>query len=320
MSQKSSKWKYIGIALLLIIIILGVLIVARGRRDRLEVADDASQILSDLGDEIETIGRSWASIESDLKDLRPVDLTYETSSLNREIEYTKTARQTIADMKDELESIKDDHDDLSNALDDLGDLELRDWHFDYVDLHESILSKDNDRVAKTEELLGNLDSYYKFSEQFLEGLIANVEMEESLQNGIDEYLQEDYSGAREEFENAKDKNSEVEAYVEEASAIMDFSYLDKIETNRDEAEEIIEKFIQVCDLVDQGSYDEASDLYEEADEDYISLDRLHISDFKTENTNWWTNKISSVHEAIKELTRDIDDLEYDAKTLVQRNT
>jgi len=71
--------------------------------------------------------------------------------------------------------------------------------------------------------------------------------------------------------------------------------------------------------VDQGSYDEASDLYEEADEDYKSLDRLHISDFKTENTNWWTNKITSVHEAIKELTRDIDDLEYDANNLVERN-
>jgi len=319
MSQKSSKWKYFAISLLLIIVIFGVLIATRGRRSRVEV-DDASQILADLGDEIEAIGRSWASIESELKDLRPVDLTYETSSLNREIDYSKTARQNIADMKDELESIKDNHDDVSNALDDLGDLELLDWHYNYVDLHESILGKDNDRVAKTEELLENLDSYYAYSEQFLEGLIANVEMEENLQNGIDEYLEEDYSGAREEFENAKDKNSEVEAYVKEASIIMDFNYLDKIETNRQDAEEIIEKFIQVCDLVDQGSYDEASDLYEEADEDYRSLDRLHISDFKTENTNWWTKSITSVHEEIKELTRDIDDLEYNAKNLVERNT
>jgi len=319
MSQKSNKWKYFTIALLLIIVIFGVLIATRGRRSRVEV-DDASQILADLGDEIEAIGRSWTSIESELKDLRPVDLTYETSNLNREIDYSKTARQNIADMKDELESIKDNHDDVSNALDDLGDLELLEWHYDYVDLHESILGKDNDRVAKTEELLENLDLYYAYSEQFLEGLIANVEMEESLQNGIDEYLEEDYLGAREEFENAKDKNSEVEAYVKEASVIMDFNYLDKIETNRQDAEEIIEKFIQVCDLVDQGSYDEASNLYEEADEDYRSLDRLHISDFKTENTNWWTKNITSVHEAIKELTRDIDDLEYNAKNLVERNT
>ena len=72
-------------------------------------------------------------------------------------------------------------------------------------------------------------------------------------------------------------NSQVESHIKAASEKISFNYLDKVSSNREDAEEIIRKLQEVCDLVEKGSYSEANDLFQEADKEYQELSRIYPS-------------------------------------------
>ena len=189
-----SKAKYAVIAIVLIVIvILGVLIL-RGRQRREEVQyqiDEASTLVNNVNRETEQISNSWEKIDSTLKTLKIKDVSDDTSSLQRAIEDSKEARNDIAEMREELNSIRQRHSNIQASLQELGRMEIPDWIRDYINLKSSMIEKDGERADVTETLLNDIDQYYQFSEQFFAGMIAQIEMEENSEEGINIFPNED---------------------------------------------------------------------------------------------------------------------------------
>jgi hypothetical protein len=221
-------------------------------------------------------------------------------------------------MENALDSIRNHDDKAVTYLQELKDLKLPDWGYEYADLITSILEKDRQRVDKSQQMLDNVNTFYKFSEEFLAGLLVQMDMEEALKDGAEKALDKDYAGAKEQFEKALDFNSQVKDHVSEASNVMHFNYLDRIESNREKAKEIIEKFIESCDLAIDGAYTESREKYEEADEEYRSLNLVYLSDLKPENSEWWKQNVESIYQDIRQLTNEIEDLEHQAESLIEK--
>ena len=55
--------KYVVIAVILIFLVIIGLMIMRGRRDKYE-GDEASELLSELNDQLQSIGTLWANIKS----------------------------------------------------------------------------------------------------------------------------------------------------------------------------------------------------------------------------------------------------------------
>ncbi len=309
--------KYVAIAVVLIVLLVGAFVVLRGRaRTRI---DEASPLIEVISQETQEISSLWTNIDSNRESLRMVDTTYDMSIMTQEVDYCQTARNTVTDLKNDLDSVVTHEDKVGESLQDMAGMELPEWYAEYIDIRNTMVDKDLERVDKANQMSDNLDTCYGFTEELLLGLIAQHNMETALQDGMDMYLEEDYSGAREQFEAALDHNSQVDSHVVAASDILSFDYLDRIDSNRVSAESVIQKFIQVCDLAEEGSYDDARDLYEEADGEYRSISRVYQSDIKPEIQNWWKANIESISKDIKGLTNEIEDLQDQADSLIEEH-
>jgi hypothetical protein len=223
-------------------------------------------------------------------------------------------------MKSNLESIKNQHDIAKKTLDEIKKLELPEWTYDYIELQNERTEKDEERVDKTNNILTNLDLYYAYSEEFYEGKIAELNMEKNLEEGINNFLEENIDSAREKFEEAMDNNSKVEKHIKTASERISFNYLEKASSNREDTEEIIRKLQEVCDLVKKGAYSEANDLFLEADKEYEELERLYPSDLTPEHREWWSKNVDSPVSELRDLSRAIEDIESQAKSLIKKHT
>ncbi len=309
--------KYAAIAIVLIVILIGAFVVFRGRT-RTQI-DEASPLIEEISQETQEISSLWTNVDSNAQSLRMVDTTYDMSIMTQEVDYCQTAKSTVTDMKDDLDSIITHENKVAESLQDLSAMKLPDWTTEYIDIRGTMADKDLQRVDKAKQMSNNLDTYYGFAEELLLGLIAEYNMETALKDGMDLSQAQDYVGAREQFQSALDYNSEVKSHVVAASDIFSFDYLDKIESNRESAESVIQKFIQVCDLADEGSYDDARALYEEADAEYRSISRVYQSDIKPENQSWWKENIESLSNDIKGLTNEIEDLQAQANDLIEEH-
>jgi hypothetical protein len=319
MVAKSVKKKYIAIAAILIFIAIIGLMIIRGRRDRYEV-DDASELLSEINDQLQSIGRLWTNIRSNLEDVKIISVEYDIPEIRNQINNAKTAREEITEMKSDLQSIRNHQDKVKKTLGEMGNLQLPEWTYDYIELQNERTEKDKERVDKTDNMLANLDLYYSYSEEFYEGKITELNMEANLEEGINNFLEENIDAAREKFEQAMNNNSKVKQHIEAASKIISFNYLEKASSNREDAEAIIIKLKEVCDLVEKGSYNEANNLFQEADKEYKELKRLYPSDLIPEHREWWTKNVDSQINDLKDLSRTIENIESQAKSLIQKNT
>ena len=313
------KKKYIAIAAILIFIAIIGLMIIRSRRDRYEV-DDASELLSEINDQLQSIGRLWTNIRSNLEDMKIISVEYDIPEIRNQINNAKTEREEITEMKSDLQSIRNHQDKVKKTLGEMGKLQLPEWTYDYIELQNERTEKDKERVDKTDNILANLDLYYSYSEEFYEGKIAELNMEVNLEEGIDNFLEENINAAREKFEQAMNNNSKVKQHIEAASKIISFNYLEKASSNREDAEAIIIKLKEVCDLVEKGSYNEANNLFQEADKEYKELKRLYPSDLIPEHREWWTKNVDSQINDLKDLSRTIENIESQAKSLIQKNT
>jgi hypothetical protein len=90
-------------------------------------------------------------------------------------------------------------------------------------------------------------------------------------------------------------------------------------SNRIEAEQVIEKFTTVIDLVKAGSRAQADQLYDEASQQYDSLKvkRLHAEDLMPEHQSWWSTKVDSILGEVTQLTTDIGVLQAQIDALVK---
>lgn len=311
--------KYVAIVAILIFLIIIGLMIMRGRKDRYE-GDEASELLSEIKDQLQSIGTLWANIKSNLEDMEILSVENEIPEIRNQIDKAKTAREDIKEMKSDLESIKTQQDKSQKTLEEIGKLELPEWIYDYIELLNERTEKDEERVDKTDNMLTNLDLYYVYSEEFYEGKIAELNMEKNMEEGINNFLEENIDSARDKFEEAMDDNSEIEKHIKTASEKISFNYLDKVSSNREDAEEIIRKLQEVCDLVEKGSYSEANDLFQEADKEYNELKRLYPSDLMPEHREWWNTNVDSPVSDLRDLSRAIEDIESQAKSLIKKHT
>ncbi len=319
MVAKSMKKKYIAIAAILLFIAIIGLMIIRGRRDRYEV-DDASELLSEINDQLQSIGRLWTNIRSNLEDMKILSVEYDLPEIRNQINNAKTAREDITEMKSDLQSIRNHQDKVKRTLGEMEKLELPEWTYDYIELQNERTEKDEERVDKTDDMLANLDLYYSYSEEFYEGKIAELNMEENLEEGINNFLEENINSAREKFEQAMNNNLKVKQHMEAASKIISFDYLEKASSNREDAEEIIRKLQEVCVLVEKGSYNEANNLFQETEKEYKELKQLYPSDLMPEHREWWRVNIDSKVNDLRDLSRTIEDIESQTKSLIQQNT
>jgi len=310
--------KYVAIAAILIILAIIGLMIMRGKRDRYEV-DEASELLSEMNDQLQSIGTLWTNIKSSLEDMELLSVEDDIPEIRNQIDNAKNAREDIKEMKSDIESIRNQQDKAKKTLDKIKKLELPEWTYDYVDLQNERTEKDEERVDKTDNILTNLDLYYAYSEEFYEGKIAELNMEENLEEGINNFLEENINSAREEFGEAMDNNAEVEKHIKTASEKIAFNYLEKASSNREDAEKIIKKLQEVCDLVEKGSYSEANDLFQEAEKEYNELKRLYPSDLMPEHREWWNTNVDSQVSDLRDLSRAIEDIESQAKNLIKKN-
>lgn len=320
-----SKSKYVVIGIVLIVIVIVGLMVIRARQRRSEVAyqvDEALTIIKDINAKTVDISSSWKEIQITLQLLNVRDIPDDISGYKRELEYSKIARNDIADMRDELDAIRADHESIAASLRKLEDIPLPDWIDEYIMLKTTIIEKDGERADVTEELLDELNLYYQFSDAFLEGMIAQAQMEENLEDGAEAFEDEDYLAAQRSFQKASDDNVKVQEYADEASKLIKFNYLTRIDANRKDAEEVIEEYLTVVDLVDEGSYIEADNLYDEAEDDYNALlsQKLTSSDLLPEHQTWWSKNIESKLDQIQQLTNDIGQLEAQLSKLYEEHT
>ncbi len=291
----------------------------RGRRDRYE-GDDASKLLSEINDQLQSIGTLWTNIKSDLEDMKLLTVEDDISEIRNQIDNAKAAREDIKEIKSDLESIRNNQDTVKEKLEEMEQLELPEWIYHYIELQKERTEKDQERVDKTDNMLTKLDLYYAYSEEFYEAKISEINMEENLEEGINKFLEENIASAREKFEEAMDDNSKVKKHIEAASQIISFDYLKKASSNREDAEEIIRKLQEVCDLAEKGSYSEASDLFQEADKEYQELRRLYPSDLMPEHREWWSKNVDSPINDLRDLSRVIEDIESQVKSLIKKHS
>ena len=311
--------KYVVIAVILIFLVIIGLMIMRGRRDKYE-GDEASELLSELNDQLQSIGTLWANIKSNLEDMEILSVETDIPEIQKQIDKAKTAREDIREMKSDLESIRNQQEKSEKTLDKIQNLELPEWIYDYGELLSERTGKDKERADQTDNILTNLDLYYVYSEEFYKGKIAELNMEENLEDGINNFLEEDFGSARENFEEAMDDNLNVKEHIAVASEKISFNYLEKVSSNREAAEKIIEKLQEVCDLVEKGSYNEANDLFQEADKEYKELERLYPSDLMPEHREWWRTNIDTSLNDLRDLSRAIEDIESQARSLIKENT
>ncbi|MEM2897354.1 MAG: hypothetical protein QXG01_07305 [Candidatus Bathyarchaeia archaeon] len=318
--------KYVGIGIALAILAIGALFVIAYTINRSQT-DKAFQLLEKISKETGTVNVTWIKIESNLAELRGINrriikIDYETSSQRQEINLCmrclKTAFSIIADVKNDLDSIEAHDENITKSLQELRGPNLPNWFYDYKDLRASILEKDLEKVSKAREILDNMDLHFKFSKGFFEGMVVQLEMEEALEYGMDNFVMKEYSKAREQLEKALEFNSKFKAYIGDIAKLITFDYFDRIESNSGKLKEIIEKLIRACDLVKEGSYAEAKKLYEEAYGEYSSLERLNMGDLMSKNQEWWKKNVESIYADLKELTREIEDLEHRAASLIEK--
>ena len=117
-----------------------------------------------------------------------------------------------------------------------------------------------------------------------------------------------------------DNNAKVEKHIKAASEKIPFNYLEKASSNRKDAEKIIGKLQEVCDLVKKGAYSEANNLFQEAEKEYKELKRLYPSDLMPEHREWWNTYIDSPVSDLRDLSRVIEDIKSQAKSLISKNT
>ncbi len=289
----------------------------RSRRDRYE-GDEASGLLSEIKDQLRSIGTLWTNIKSVLDDMELLSFEDEIPEIRNQIDNAQQARDDIEEMKSDLESIRDQQDKVKKTLDEIKKLELPEWIYDYIDLQNERTEKDEERVDKTDNILTNLDLYYAYSEEFYEGKIAELNMEKNLEEGINSFLEDNINSAKDNFKEAMDNNSEVEKHIKTASEKIPFNYLEKVRSNRKDAEKIIGKLQEVCDLVEKGAYSEANDLFQEADKEYKELERLFPSDLMPEHREWWRTNIDSTLNDLKDISRTIEDIESQAESLIKK--
>jgi len=313
------KKKYLALVGILIFIAIIGLMIIRSRRDRYKV-DEASELLSEINDQLQSIGRLWTNIRSNLEDMKILSVEYDLPEIRNQINNAKNAREDITDMKSDLQSIRNHQDKIKKTLEEMEKLELPEWTYDYIELQNERTEKDEERVDKTDDILANLDLYYSYSEEFYEGKIAELNMEENLEEGINNFLEENITSAKEKFEQAMNNNSKVKQHIEAASKIISFNYLEKVSSNREDTEEIIRKLQEVCNLVEKGSYNEANNLFQEADKEYKELKRLYPSDLMPEHREWWRVNVDSKVNDLRDLSRIIENIESQAKSLIQKNT
>ncbi|WP_455368846.1 hypothetical protein [[Eubacterium] cellulosolvens] len=311
--------KYVTIAAILIFLAIIGLLLMRGRRDRYE-GDEASKLLSEINDQLQSTSTLWTNIKSNLEDMKILTVEDDISEISNQIDNAKAAREDINEIKSDLESIRNNQDKINDALEEMEQLELPEWIFDYIELQKERNEKDQERVDKTDNMLTKLDLYYAYSQEFYEAKIAEINMEANLEEGINEFLEENIASAREQFEEAMDDNSNVKKCIEAASKIISFDYLEKASSNREDAEEIIRKLQEVCDLAEKGSYGEASNLFQEADKEYQELRRLYPSDLMPEHREWWSKNVDSSINDLRDLSRVIEDIESQVKSLIKEHS
>lgn len=320
-----SKSKYVVIGIVLIIIVIIGLMVFRARQRRSEVTyqvDEALTVIRDINAKTVDASSSWKEIQITLQLLTVRDVPDDISGYKRELEYSKIARSDITDMRDELDAIREDHESIATSLRKLEDIPLPDWIDEYIMLKSMMIEKDDERADVTEELLDELNLYYEFSDAFLEGMIAQAQMEENLEDGAEACEDEDYIAAQRSFQKASDDNLKVQEYTDEAAKLIRFNYLTRIDANRKDTEEVIEKYLTVVDLVDEGSYEEADNLYDEAEDDYNALlsQKLTSSDLLSEHQTWWSKNIEPKLVQMQQLTNDIGQLEVQLSKLYEEHT
>jgi len=316
--EKRLNKKYVAIVAILIFLVIIGLMILKGRRDRYE-EDEASELLSEIKDQLQSISTLWTNIKSNLDDMEILSVEDEIPKIRNQIDNAKTAREDIKEMKSDLESIRNQQAKAKKTLGEIKKLELPEWTYDYIELQNERTENDEERVDKTDNILANLDLYYAYSEEFYEGKIAELNMEKKLEEGINDFLEENINSAREKFEEAIDNNSKVEKHIKAASEKISFNYLEKASSNREDAEKIIRKLQEVCDLVEKGSYSEANELFQEADKEYNELKRLYPSDLMPEHREWWNTNIDSPVSDLRDLSRAIENIESQANSLIKKN-
>ena len=96
--------KYVAIVAILIFLLIIGLMVMRGRKDRYEV-DEASELLSEINDQLQSIGTLWTNIKSSLEDMELLSVEDDIPAIRNQIDNAKTTREDIKEMKSDLESI-----------------------------------------------------------------------------------------------------------------------------------------------------------------------------------------------------------------------
>lgn len=319
------KKKYGAIAVILIFLVIIGLMIMKDRRERYE-DDEATEarvpteLLSEINNQRQSIGTLWTNIKSNLEDMEILNVENEIPEIRNQIDNAKRAREGIKEIKSDLESIRNHHYKAKETLEKIKKMELPEWIYDYIELKNERNEKDEDRIEKIDNILTNLDLYYAYSEEFYEGKIDELNMEKNLEEGINNFLEANLNTAKEKFGKAMEDNSKVKKHITAASEKISFNYLEKASSNRKNIEEIIRKLQEVSDLGEEGSYSEALVLFQEADKEYKELERLYQSDLMPKHREWWRTNVDSSLKDLRDLSRVIEDIESQAKSLINEHT
>ena len=99
------KKKHIALAAIFIFLAIIALMIIRGRKGRYE-GDEASELLTEINDQLQSIGKLWTNIKSNLENMKILSVEYDIPEIRNQINNMKTAREDIKEMKSDLESIR----------------------------------------------------------------------------------------------------------------------------------------------------------------------------------------------------------------------
>ena len=71
--------------------------------------------------------------------------------------------------------------------------------------------------------------------------------------------------------------------------------------------------------IEKGSYQEANDLFQQAEKEYNELKRLYPSDLIPEHREWWSNNIDSPKDELREFSRAIENIENKMQSLIKEH-